>query len=75
MEKISISIPDNLAEKWAKTPLSQKKKIEDFLAASVSELLYRINEGKFDKLLENARNEAEEKGLTAELLESMLNED
>ena len=75
MEKISINVSDELAERWAKTSLTQKAKIEKFLEENVRNLLFRINQKNFDELLEKAREEAERKGLTDEILEKILNED
>lgn len=74
MEKISINISDELAEKWAKTSPLQKNKIEKYLENSVRVLLFRLNDEKFDKLLEKVRDETESKGLTNEILEELLNE-
>lgn len=75
MEKININVSDELAEKWAKTSSVQKAKIEKFLEASVSDLLFKINQKNFDELLEKAREEAERNGLSEEILEKILNED
>jgi hypothetical protein len=75
MEKININVSDELAEKWAKTSGAQKAKIEKFLEASVSDLLFKINQKNFDELLEKAREEAERNGLSEDILEKILNED
>ncbi|MCF1749532.1 hypothetical protein [Mariniradius sediminis] len=75
MEKININVSDELAKKWAKTSGAQKAKIEKFLEASVSDLLFKINQKNFDELLEKAREEAERNGLSEEILEKILNED
>lgn len=75
MEKISINIPNELADKWAKTSPLQKSKIEKYLEDSVKELLFRLNDKNFDKLLDKVRDETGRKGLTYEILEELLNED
>ena len=74
MERIILEVDSATAQAWRK--ISPKlKRIEELFQIRLQSLTKKAQEASFEELLDEARKEAAENGLTEEILEQLLNED
>jgi len=75
MERIVLKVTDETAKAWRNVSPGLRnligKNIEQLLSYSLS----KIKEANFEMLLNDARKEAAENGLTEEILNQLLNEE
>ena len=75
MERIVLEVNDNTAKSWRNTTPKLKQRIEKHLSKEIEIILEASKSANFELLLSEARNEAESKGLTEEILQKLLNEE
>lgn len=75
MERIILEVDSATAQVWRKISPKLKRSIEELFQIRLRTLTKKDQEASFEKLLDEARKEAAENGLTEEILEQLLNED
>ena len=75
MERIILEVDSATAQAWRKISPELKRSIEELFQIRLRTLTKKDQEASFEKLLDEARKEAAENGLTEEILEQLLNED
>lgn len=75
MERIILEVDSATAEAWRRISPEVRRTMEKMFRIKMGILSEKDREESFEKLLEEARNEAMKNGLTEELLEKLLNED
>lgn len=75
MERIVIEVNEATARKWRKTSSDVKSRLEKIFEKHIDLATQKDKEERFEKLLDKARKEAAENGLTEEILEKLLNEE
>lgn len=75
MERIILEVDSATAQAWRKISPKLKRSIEELFQIRLRTLTKKDQEASFEKLLDEARKEAAENGLTEEILEQLLNED
>ncbi len=74
MERIVIQVDDAIAQTWRNTSSELREKISRTIEKQISDILEKTKEANFDLILKEARKEAASKGLTEDILLSLLNE-
>ena len=75
MERIILEVDSATAQAWRKISPKLKRSIEELFQIRLQSLTKKAQEASFEELLDEARKEAAENGLTEEILEQLLNED
>lgn len=75
MERIILEVDSATAEIWRKISPELRRSMEKMFRIKMGILSKKDKEAAFEKLLDEARKEAAENGLTEEILEQLLNED
>lgn len=75
MERIVIKVNDATAKKWRNVSPEVKSLLEKSFEKQIDDLSQRVKEANFEELLNKAREEAANNGLTEEILQQLLNEE
>jgi len=75
MERIVIEVTDATAKRWRDISPKIKSHFEQSFAKQIEEFLQKMKEHDFEVLLDKARKEAANNGLTEEVLQQLLNEE
>lgn len=75
MERIVLEVDDKTAKAWRNTSPKLREKIGKNLERVLSDSLSKTKDANFELLLQEARKEAAENGLTEEILTQLLNEE
>ncbi len=75
MERIVIEVDETTAKQWRKTSPEIKSQLEKSFEKQIEMVSQRDKEAQFEKLLNKARKEAANNGLTEEILQQLLNEE
>ncbi len=75
MERIVIEVDDATAKKWRNVSPAIKNHLERIFENQIDILSQRVKESQFENLLNKARAEAANNGLTEEVLQQLLNEE
>jgi hypothetical protein len=74
MERIVLEVNDNTAKAWRNISPKLRAQIGKNLEEILNFSLSKSKEANFELLLQDARKEAAENGLTEEILNQLLNE-
>lgn len=74
MERIVIEVDDATAKKWRKASPKIKSKLKKSFEKQIDIISQSDKEARFEELLNKARKEAANNGLTEEILQQLLNE-
>lgn len=75
MERIVIEVNEATAKKWRDVSPEIKSHFEKSFEKQIDDFSQRVKEANFEKLLNKAREEAANNGLTEEILQQLLNEE
>ena len=75
MERIVIEVGDTTAKNWRNVSPKIKSELEKIFEKQIDDITQKSKEANFEKLLEEAREEAARNGLTEEILQKLLNEE
>lgn len=75
MERIVIEVNDATAKRWRNVSPDIRSKLEKDFEKQIDEFSQRVKESNFKILLNKAREEAANNGLTEEIFEKLLNEE
>lgn len=75
MERIVIEVDDVTAKRWRNVSPKIKSHLEKSFQKQIDDVLQRVKDSNFEILLNKAREEAANNGLTEEILQQLLNEE
>ncbi len=75
MERIVIEVDNETARNWRAASLNVKSYLEKNFEEQINEISEKLRMNSFEKLLAEAREEADKNGLTEEILQQLLNEE
>ncbi|HET7360609.1 MAG TPA: hypothetical protein VFI78_01610 [Salinimicrobium sp.] len=75
MERIVIEVADETAEKWQKVSPKLRSSLEKSFEQQIQRIVENSKNVDFETLLTQIREEAEQNGLTEEILQEILKED
>lgn len=75
MERIVIEVDDATARNWRNISPKFKSQFGKRIGKEINEVSQKMKEANFEDLLNEARKEAAENGLTEDILQKLLNEE
>ena len=75
MERIVIEVADEIAKKWRLSPQGKKEKISQIMDVQLTKELTRDSPEEFKKFLDEVGKTMDERGLTEEKLQEILEGD
>lgn len=75
MERIVIEVSPNVARAWRNLPESERTKLSNEVSARVGKELLKNSREEYLKFIDELQNKMQERGLTQEILDEILNED
>ena len=75
MERIVLEVDELTAKAWRNTSSKLRSQIGKSVEQMISESLSKAKEINFELLLQDARKEAADNGLTEEILQQLLDEE
>ena len=75
MERIVIEVTDATAKRWRNVSPKIKSHLEQSFAKQIEEVVQKMKVHHFEALLDKARAEAANNGLTEEVLQQLMNEE
>ncbi|WP_184542322.1 hypothetical protein [Mucilaginibacter sp. FT3.2] len=75
MERIVLEVDDQTAKAWRNTSAKLRNQISKNLENILSDSLGKTQKENFELLLQDARKEASQNGLTEEVLAQLLNDE
>ena len=75
MERIVITVDDATAKKWRLASKEKRNRISQKIDVKLAKELMRDSKEEFKEFIDRLGKTMEERGLTAEILQDILNED
>jgi hypothetical protein len=75
MERIVLEVDDRVAKAWRDAPSDKRREIANKINIRIGKELLEYNKQSFIQYLDELRDKMEERGLTQEILDDILNDE
>ncbi len=75
MERIVIEVSPNVARAWRNLPEDERRKLSNEVSVRVGKQLLKGSREEYLKFIDELQTKMQERGLTQEILDEILNED